>query len=174
VLGYDASGKVRVLRKGTNDLICLADDPQNPEFSVACYHKSLEPFMARGRELRAKGVPDDDVVHQRWDEANKGKLSMPQDPATLYVLDGTSFDAATGKVENPYLRFVIYVPWETQQSTGLPDHPMAPGTPWLMFAGTAGAHIMINPARASDFAVPAPAPAEAPAADETKPPGGSE
>ena len=168
VLGYDAVGKLRVLRKGSNELICLADDPKDDAFSVACYHKSLEPFMARGRELRAKGVASDDVVHQRWQEANSGKLQMPQDPVTLYVLDGSGYDAATGTVRDPYLRFVIYVPWATQESTGLALHPLAPGAPWLMFAGTAGAHIMINPARPSDF--PAPDPAAPAAPSPTAPP----
>ena len=54
VLGYNAKGEVITLRKGTNDLICLADDPADKSFSVACYHKDLEPFMARGRELAAQ------------------------------------------------------------------------------------------------------------------------
>ena len=38
------------------DLICLADDPKIDALSVACYHKDLEPFMARGRELDADGT----------------------------------------------------------------------------------------------------------------------
>src|SRR5262245_12910995 len=58
VLGYDASGALVTLRKGTGDLICLADDPKDADFDVACYQKDLEPFMARGRELRAKGIAD--------------------------------------------------------------------------------------------------------------------
>src|SRR5690348_9887859 len=53
VLGYNAKREVVTLRKGTNNLICLAHDPAEKEFSVACYHKDLEPFMARGRELTA-------------------------------------------------------------------------------------------------------------------------
>src|SRR5688500_13898844 len=55
VLGYDASGAVVTLRQGTNSFICLADDPKGRGFSVACYHKDLEPFMARGRALAAQG-----------------------------------------------------------------------------------------------------------------------
>src|SRR2546421_11795842 len=55
VLGYNAKGEVVTLRKGSNNLICLADDPTDKSFSVACYHKDLEPFMARGRELAAQG-----------------------------------------------------------------------------------------------------------------------
>ncbi len=56
VWGYDASKKLVKLREGTNDMICLASNPDGEQFHVACYHKLLEPFMARGRELRAQGV----------------------------------------------------------------------------------------------------------------------
>ncbi len=56
VLGYNAGGKLVTLREGDNDLICLADKPGNDSFSVACYHRDLGPFMARGRELSAAGV----------------------------------------------------------------------------------------------------------------------
>src|SRR5215510_7127005 len=60
VLGYNAKHEVVTLRRGTNNLICLAHDPTEKEFSVACYHKDLEPFMARGRELAAQGVKGKD------------------------------------------------------------------------------------------------------------------
>lgn len=55
VYGYDPSGKFTTLRQGTNDYIALADDPTNDSFSTAAYHKDLDPFMARGRELKAQG-----------------------------------------------------------------------------------------------------------------------
>src|SRR5437764_6056476 len=54
VLGYNSKGEVVTLREGSNDLICLATDPKEKAFSVACYHKELEPFMKRGRELAAE------------------------------------------------------------------------------------------------------------------------
>ena len=36
----------------------------------------------------------------------------------------------------------------TPESTGLSTSPGAPGAPWLMYPGTPGAHIMINPPKA--------------------------
>lgn len=150
VLGYDPTGALVTLRSGENELVCLADDPEGDGFSAACYHESLEPYMARGRALVKEGVTDPNERYRiRWQEADEGTLSMPNDPATLYVLTGSAFDAGTGTVADPYLRFVIYVPWETVESTGLPDRPMGPGAPWLMYPGTAGAHIMISPAQPS-------------------------
>jgi hypothetical protein len=80
----------------------------------------------------------------RFKEVGDGKLSMPREPRTLYVLTGTRFDSASGKVEDSYLRWVIYVPFATPESTGL-STKASESAPWLMSPGTAGAHIMINP-----------------------------
>ena len=144
VLGFDAQGKRTMLREGKNELICLAADPAKTTFEVDCYHKDLEPFMARGRELLEQHVTGAKRNEIRFKEVEDGKLRMPKEPRTLYVLTGSGFDAATGQVQNPYLRWVIYVPFATPQSTGLSTQASA-GGPWLMSPGTAGAHIMINP-----------------------------
>lgn len=144
VLGYDPSGRLTELRPGTNAMVCLADDPRKDDFSAACYHKDLEPYMARGRELLEQGVTGKQRNDIRWKEVEEGRLPMPREPRTLYVLSGKGYDPASGRVLSPYLRWVIYVPFATPESTGLSTKP-APGAPWLMDPGTAGAHIMINP-----------------------------
>lgn len=76
VLGYNAEGKLVELRKGTNELVCLADDPKDAaRFSAACYHKDLDPFMARGRELTAQGITGGNRnAEYRWKEVKEGKL----------------------------------------------------------------------------------------------------
>jgi hypothetical protein len=146
VLGF-VDGKVTTLRPGTNDLICLADNPAVEGFNVACYHKDLDPFMARGRALTAQGVTDDKQRDQtRFAEIKAGTLAMPKEPRMLYVMTGKSVDAA-GAVVDPYTRWVIYVPFATGDTTGLPTRPAGPGVPWLMDPGTGGAHIMISPPR---------------------------
>jgi len=150
VLGFDSEGQLVTLLQGNGGLTCLADDPADPSFSVACYHASLDAYMARGRELARQGVTDPTERYQvRWKEADEGKLTMPGSPATLFVLTGSGFDPAEGTVSDPYLRYVVYVPWATVESTGLPDRPLGPGSPWLMYPGTAGAHIMISPPKPS-------------------------
>jgi hypothetical protein len=132
------------LRQGSNDLVCLADDPRDKAFSVACYHKDLEPFMARGRELVAQGITGQQREELRWKEIETGKLAMPREPRSLYVLTGTGFEAASGQVTDAYTRWVVYAPFATPESTGLSTMPV-PGGPWLMFPGKPSAHIMINP-----------------------------
>ena len=147
VYGYSADKQLIVLRQGTNEMICLADNPDAPGFSVACYVKELEPFMQRGRELRKQGINDDSLLNEREKEVKAGTLQMPKEPAALYVYSAKDeeYDRTTGEVKNGYLRYVIYIPYATIASTGLPEKPSADGMPWIMDAGTHGAHIMINP-----------------------------
>jgi len=144
VLGYNPQGELVRLREGKNELICLASDPGKTSFSVACYHRDLEPYMARGRELVAQKITGPKRNEIRWKEVADGKLAMPREPRTLYVLTGSGYDTSTGKVTDAYLRWVIYVPFATPESTGLSTKP-SDSAPWLMSPGTAGAHIMINP-----------------------------
>jgi hypothetical protein len=144
VLGYNPQGQLTKLREGKNEMICLATDPAKTAFSAACYHKDLEPYMARGRELMAQKVTGQNRNDIRWKEVADGKLTLPREPRTLYVLSGTGYDAASGKVTGASLRWVIYVPYATPETTGL-STKASDGAPWLMSPGTAGAHIMINP-----------------------------
>jgi hypothetical protein len=144
VLGYNPDGKLVTLREGKNELICVANDPSKNSFSVACYHRDLDPYMARGRALLAEKITGQKRNEIRWKEVAEGKLSLPREPRTLYVLTGTGFDSKTGQVTDGYLRWVIYLPFATPESTGLSTKP-SENAPWLMFPGTPGAHIMINP-----------------------------
>lgn len=146
VLGYDAAGKLVTLREGTNDMVCSADDPARDGFEVACWHASIEPYMARGRQLAGEGVEGNDRNAIRWKEAESGALRMPERPASLFILTG-QYDAATGTVQDEYRRSVLYIPFATAESTGLSTQP-SDVDPWIMHPGTAGAHIMITPPRA--------------------------
>ena len=144
VLGYDQDKKLVTLRRGSGPLVCLAPDPAVAQFHVACYHKSLEPFMASGRALRAKGVKEVDSA--RFAAIRKGKLKMPSMPAVLYTLTGPpgSFDAEKGTATGARPLFVIYVPGATGASLGISEKP-AENTPWIMSPGTPRAHIMFVP-----------------------------
>jgi len=145
VLGYDAQGRLVRLRGGSGIFTCLADDPRDDRFHVACYHNSLEPFMARGRQLRAQGVQGDAVDSTRNADVAAGRLRMPA-MAALYSLTGpgTSYDRATSAVTGAQPLFVVYVPGATEASTGISTTPRS-GAPWLMEPGTPKAHIMFQP-----------------------------
>ncbi|MDG1276075.1 MAG: hypothetical protein P8O16_02260 [Algoriphagus sp.] len=149
IYGYTSSGEWTVLRKGTNDLICITDDPAGKGFSVACYHDSAEPFMERGRQLKKEGKGFQEIFNTRESEGKSGKLKLPKDGSTLYVLtaEAENYNPQTGDVKDTYLRYVVYIPWATSESTGLPLKAYAPGMPWIMDPGTHRAHIMITPPR---------------------------
>jgi hypothetical protein len=147
VYGYNNSGMMVVLRKGTNNMVCIGDNPVKDGINVACYSKKLEPFMARGRELSAKDLSGEEREKIRAEEVASGKIKMPKEPSMMYVYYGKSedYDVATGELQNGKFRYVIYTPFATTESTGLPDKPHAPGMPWLMDPGTHRAHIMVGP-----------------------------
>ena len=147
VLGYRAGSHALVpLRGGKGPFTCLASDPSGQGFHVACYHESLEPFMARGRALRASGVKGDQVDTVRFAEVRAKKLAMPTHPASLYQLFGPpdAFDPRTGTAAKARALFIVYLPGATAASTGLSTKPVE-GAPWLMFPGTPKAHIMLEP-----------------------------
>lgn len=143
VMGYREAGKLVVLREGTNGMHCLALYVSRPDFHVACYHKGLEPFMARGRELRANGVTGSAVDSTRFKEVREKRLALPA-MGTLYSITTKkeNYDAATNKVTGASLLAVIYVPNATPESSGITAQPRPDG-PWLMFPGTLKAHIMM-------------------------------
>jgi hypothetical protein len=134
-----------VLRQGTGPMICLADDPREARFHAACYHKDLEPFMARGRELRASGVAADSVNPIRNAEVESGKLPMPKQGALWQLFAAAdSMDWSTLTPRGARSLYVVYLPGATTESTGIPA-TAPPGVPWLMFPGTPRAHIMFVP-----------------------------
>jgi hypothetical protein len=141
VLGYVAAGKLVTLREGKNDMICLAPEPGAKSFHAACYHKSMEPFMARGRALRESGVTGPQVDTVRFAEVKSGKIKMPEAPSMLYQIFGGTFDPATAKVTGGNSLYVTYIPFATPETTGISAKPTDKG-PWIMFPGTPKAHIM--------------------------------
>jgi hypothetical protein len=147
VYGFNAKGEFVVLRKGTNEMICIADNPTQKGFSASCYHKDLEPFMARGRELKDAGKTTQEIFDIREAEAKSGKLMMPKQASNLQVYSASdeNYNPTTGEVKKGSFRYVVYIPWATAASTGLPTKPEAPGMPWIMNPGTHRAHIMIDP-----------------------------
>lgn len=143
VRAWTADDRLVTLREGSNDIICLADRPGDDSFAAACYHDSLEPFMARGRELRRQGVRGEARNRARWEEIRAGTIPMPE-AAMVYNLafptedfDPAGTDPATGRRLH-----ALYMPGATAAATGLPTE--SGSGPWLMLPGTPQAHVMIG------------------------------
>jgi hypothetical protein len=146
VIGYNMAGEFVTLKEGDNEFIVIADNPNQGGFNAACYHKSLEPFMERGRALKAEGKSGQEIFDIREAEMKSGELEITPG-STLHIYYGaeTIYDSTTSKVKNANLRYVIYMPWSTSESTGLPEVPFTSNHPWIMNPGTHRAHIMISP-----------------------------
>jgi hypothetical protein len=147
VLGYKTPGGPLVeLRAGTNEMICLTDDPKIEGYAANCYHKSLAQFMLRGRELRASGITKKSAVDSaRLAEITAGTLKMPTGPAVLYSLyaDSLNFDPMAGRPKGARTLISLYIPYATEASIGIPVQP-AMDRPWLMYPGKPWAHLMIQ------------------------------
>ncbi|MEX2527230.1 MAG: hypothetical protein WEA09_06280 [Gemmatimonadota bacterium] len=147
VLGYQEVGGAPVtLQAGDGSFVCLLSPPGVWVVESACYHESLEPFMARGRELARQGISGNERVAIRNQEAEDGTLPIPTEPAALYVTlaPAEGVDPGSGSFNDSFSRSVIYVPFATGTTTGLSERPL-PGSPWLMDPGTPRAHIMFSP-----------------------------
>lgn len=147
VMGYNMAGEFVTFREGDNEFIVLTDNPTQEGFNAACYHKDLEPFMARGRALRAEGKTPKEIFDIREEEAKSGKLNMGKPGATLHIYYGpeTEYNPETSEVKGAHYRYVVYLPFATAESTGLPEKPIGSNHPWIMNPGTHRAHIMISP-----------------------------
>lgn len=142
VYGYRHGGTVaEVIREGSNSFVCLADAPGDLVFQVSCYHRSLEPFMAMGRELRAQGLNRAQVQERRAEAVRAGTLTMPQ-MASMTSLR-SSLETPTEIPDSVNVLTVVYTPYATAESTGLSPHPAGVGMPWLMEPGSHRTHIMI-------------------------------
>lgn len=143
VRGWTDDDRLVTLRVGTNSLICLTDRPGDGEFAAACYHQGLEPFMERGRELLREGVRGMERQEVRWQEIEAGELPMP-DRGMVYNIsyDTEDFDPAALDPATTMRLHALYIRGATTESTGVATEPG--DGPWLMFAGTPSAHIMIG------------------------------
>ena len=120
-------------------LICLADDPEVAGFHVACYHESLDPYMAIGRRMRAEGLARAAIMDARYAALEAGDFVMPR-WASLYSV---SADTPPPSLDGARRLAVVYVPGATPEELGLPPRPDG-DSPWLMLPGTPWAHIMIG------------------------------
>jgi hypothetical protein len=126
-------GKRTVLRTGTNNIICRANTTA-PGFNVYCYQKEMDAFWTRVAQLTLEGKSSAEILDTLSAEAKSGKLKSLTGVA-LYRLSGESPESSL-----PIMS--IFVPYATSESTGLSTERNH-YRPWLMWAGTAFAHVMI-------------------------------
>jgi hypothetical protein len=132
VVVIDKTGR-HVLRQGTNHIICEPDSP-GPGFVVRCYQEDLSAQYARITALIMQGTSPADLPARLDAEVKEGKLHAAAG-RTTYIIQG-------GTLEGALPIMTISMPGATAASTGLGTEPDSQ-RPWLMWAGTQVAHVMI-------------------------------
>ena len=127
-------GEQEILRQGDNGIFCRADDPDRPGIDIWCYHESHDAYARRWFELAAGGMSGDAVNEQIVEEIEAETLAWPP-LAVNYNLRGPGIDTALPLT-------VIYMPFATGDSIGITEERHF-DRPWLMYPGTAFAHVMI-------------------------------
>ena len=136
VVSYDAKGEPMVLRQGTNNITCTPNTPGGTSYSVNCYGNALRAQRDFQAKEKAEGKDAKTQAADLQAAMASGKLQPPPTGTAMYSLSGKTKESARGM-------WVVLVPGMTAEATGLPTQPTANGTPWLMRAGTPGAHIHI-------------------------------
>ncbi len=139
VYKYDpATGNRITLRPGTNFAECA---PRGADGFTYCYNKVTAPRRDLSARLRAQKKTDAEVT-AALDAATKAGTIQPTPWGTMtYRL--------YGKKDRIQLLWVLSVPGATSESIGVSEGSQRDnalkgnGRPWLMLAGTPGAHIMI-------------------------------
>jgi hypothetical protein len=139
VYKYDPkTGERIVLRKGTNFAECT---PRGEDGFTWCYNKVTAPRRDFTAKLRAQGKSDKEI---------QDAVKAATDAGTIQPTPfGTMSYRLYGKKDRIQLLWVLSVPGATPDTIGVSDDSQrdeaigGDGRPWLMLAGTPGAHIMI-------------------------------
>jgi hypothetical protein len=139
VYKYDTRTGERVnLRQGTNFAECT---PRGADGFTWCYNKVTAPRRDLSARLRAQGKTEAEVT-AALDAAMKAGTIKP----TPF---GTMSYRLYGKKDRIQLLWVLSVPGATAEAVNVSEGSQrdesisGDGRPWLMLAGTPGAHIMI-------------------------------
>ena len=140
VFTYDpATGVRRVLREGNNFVECT---PRNAEDGFTrCYNKVTAPRRDLSAKLKAEKKSDKEVEEALAAATTAGTIKPTPFGTLSYRL--------YGKKDRIQLLWVLSVPGATPESVGVSEGSQrdvaikGQGVPWLMLAGTPGAHIMI-------------------------------
>jgi hypothetical protein len=140
VVTYDSeTGARNVLRQGTNSIEC---EPKNAtDGFIRCYNKAMVPRHEMEAKLKAQKKDPKEIQAAIADAVKAGTLKSPQFGTMSYRL--ATKDGAIKRL------WVMSVPFATPESLGVSTTSQRDaalkghGLPWLMLAGTAGAHVMI-------------------------------
>jgi hypothetical protein len=146
VMGYAPDMTLKLLRPGTNGMLCTGLQPGNAQFDVRCYPETFIPLVRRIAQLHA--LPEAERQRIIDQEIKSGKLALPKGPVAGYRMLGpiSAYTAATNSVGPTIASWQsIHFPYRTAAEIGLPEDGTVPREfPYVMSSGTYWAHVMIN------------------------------
>ncbi len=140
VVTYTAEGTLRIIGAGTNGFFCIADNPDDQRFSVACHPESMRAYLERRRQLsltETRTVRDSLLTG----EIQEGKLELAVGTLSRFI--SGPINPETGVPDSVRVWSEIAVPFAGPEKTGLTLED-AGEAPWMMRPNQYGAHIMID------------------------------
>ena len=130
-----------VLRRGSNGITCLTDRPGDDRLTLVCYPTAAEGYMRRGRELGREGLRGNEYRAVLGAELRSGDLYLPA--GTLVRNLSGAVNQATGVPDSVRVWSEFLLPFAEPGELGIPVFN-AGLDPWMMSAGTVGAHVMVR------------------------------
>jgi hypothetical protein len=151
VVSYDAKGAPQILRQGDNHIFCT--DNSNAEgFNANCRGDAMRASADFQALERAQGK-DAKALQADMDAAYaSGKLKRPPVGTMTYQRSGKTEAEARSM-------WRMMVPNQTGESLAISTKRVNSSSPWIMYSGQAGAHIMMPQSASMDEMPPAPRPA---------------
>jgi len=140
VMTYTPEGTLRIIRSGTNGFFCIADNPDDERFSVACHPESMRAYLERRRQLslnETRTVRDSLLTM----EIQEGKIELAVGTLSRFI--SGQINPETGVPDSVRVWSEIAVPFAGPEKTGLTTED-AGEAPWMMRPNHYGAHIMID------------------------------
>jgi hypothetical protein len=153
VMTLDVRRQPVILRKGSNNMVCMRWVPGEEFWDARCYDKTVSRVIVRVEQLVLEGLTPGPALRARLDsESRAGTLAWPPRPTAGYRVLGprSAYDPETHRASPSLYRWQsLHVPFATAAEMGLPDESTLSNdekrrTPYVMASGTWWSHVMIE------------------------------
>jgi hypothetical protein len=138
--GDEVRGRV-VYREGNGPFICVSDASNSRTLSMVCHHRVLEERLQLERALsRETGLRGEAFTTRLCEEVASRHLDVPNGAMEITASLMRQPDGLLAREMTIY--HLLWLPFATDASAGVPAEDPGEGHPWLHQAGTCGAHVM--------------------------------
>ena len=128
-------------RDGTGRFLCVSDASTPTRLSMVCHHHVLEPRLRFERELRRDtGLRGSDYRERLCREVANRDMEVPDGAMEITASLSRNEDGTYAREMTVY--HLLWLPHQTEETTGVIDEDPGDNMPWLHQAGTCSAHVM--------------------------------